>query len=29
MIDIEVNGEKRRVDTWTTLRQLVDQLDVP
>lgn len=29
MIDIEVNGEKRSVDTWTTLRQLVDQLDVP
>ena len=29
MIDIEVNGEKKRVETWTTLRELVDQLDVP
>ena len=29
MIDIEVNGELRRVDTWTTLDQLVEELQVP
>ena len=29
MIEIEVNGEKRSVSTWTTLRELVDQLDMP
>ena len=29
MIEIEVNGEKRSVETWTTLRELIDQLEVP
>ncbi|MES2017157.1 MAG: sulfur carrier protein ThiS [Pseudomonadota bacterium] len=28
MIPIEVNGEPRRVDTWTTLLDLVEQLDL-
>jgi sulfur carrier protein len=28
MIDIEVNGEPRRVSTWTTLLELVEQLDL-
>ena len=29
MIDIEVNGETQRVETWTTLHQLVEELKVP
>ncbi len=29
MIDIEVNGEVQRVATWTTLQELVENLDVP
>jgi sulfur carrier protein len=28
MIDIEVNGEARRVATWTTLLELVAQLEL-
>lgn len=28
MIDIEVNGEPRQVSTWTTLLELVEQLDL-
>ena len=28
MIEIEVNGEARRVATWTTLRDLVDELEL-
>lgn len=28
MIDIEVNGENRRVATWTTLGDLVDILEL-
>ena len=28
MIAIEVNGEPRQVDTWTTLLDLVEQLDL-
>jgi sulfur carrier protein len=29
MIDIEVNGELHRVPIWTTLDDLIAQLDVP
>ena len=29
MIDIEVNGELHRVPIWTTLDELIAQLDVP
>jgi sulfur carrier protein len=28
MIAIEVNGEQRRVATWTTLLELVEQLEL-
>ena len=28
MIDVEVNGESLRVATWTTLRELVDLLEL-
>ena len=28
MIEIEVNGEARRVATWTTLRELVEMLEL-
>ena len=28
MIEIEVNGEQRQVATWTTLLELVEQLDL-
>jgi len=28
MIDIEVNGEPRKVATWTTLQELVEQLEL-
>jgi sulfur carrier protein len=28
MIEIEVNGEQRRVALWTTLLELVEQLDL-
>jgi sulfur carrier protein len=28
MIDIEVNGEPRQVATWTTLLELVEQLEL-
>jgi sulfur carrier protein len=28
MIDIEVNGEARRVAVWTTLQELVEQLEL-
>jgi sulfur carrier protein len=28
MIEIEVNGELRSVPTWTTLHDLVDQLEL-
>lgn len=29
MIDIEVNGEAKTVETWTTLHELVEVLNVP